>query len=192
MWNVWRLHVLVTCEAGPELLSLVASWHRIICSQGRSSDKTKDNKICHCDIHSLHQVPALVPLYNGHEEDNWWKYNEAKLKFQEHAFLDPYGFCWVCRWLMTQCHIYTNIPWVKAGRDLTQMSNLNCFISPFLGSLNGYDLTLVWERCSSPVSRGQSGLADSRVKPLLSKTSCHFQVLIRLRTFCSGSWYGGC
>lgn len=54
--------------------------------------KNKKQQARHCAIHGLHQVPALEPLYNGHEEDNWWKYNTMKDKFHEHALLQPFGF----------------------------------------------------------------------------------------------------
>lgn len=43
--------------------------------------KNKRQQILHCRIHGLYRVPALDPLYNDHEEDNWWKYNEIKHKF---------------------------------------------------------------------------------------------------------------
>lgn len=48
--------------------------------------QSKRQQIHHCGIHSLHQVPTSEPLCSGHEEDNWWKYNEMERKLHEHAF----------------------------------------------------------------------------------------------------------
>lgn len=95
-------------------------------------NKAKDNKFITAAstafIRCQHQslcVAAMRKTIGG----NITRWNANYTSTHSQSFK---GFCWICRWFMMRCDVHTNIPVVTAGRELSQMSDLHCFISPLL------------------------------------------------------------